>query len=399
MNHLYGLLRHEVPVVSPEGVADMFGKGIRLFKLLGFEVRIDSSWIFIALLVTWSLATGIFPQMLKDLSVETYWVMGIVGALGLFLSIIIHEFAHSLVARKSGIPMKGITLFIFGGVAEMTEEPPAPKSELVMALMGPVTSIIIGVIFLLLFKMGVTGGWPQPLNGVMAFLGGINLTLAAFNLIPAFPLDGGRILRAILWWARKDLLWATRISTWIGSAFGIILMVLGVLSIFGGDFIGGLWRILIGLFLQNAAQTSYQQLIVRRAFEGIPVRRFMTADPVVVSPSITIKELVENYIYRYHLKLFPVAYDERLMGCVTTQQVSEIPMQDWGMKRVADLQDQCSSDTTIEPDADAMTALAKMNRSGSQRLIVTQDGALMGAISMKDLVEFFSIKMELEGRG
>ncbi len=373
----------------------MFGRGVKIFELLGFEVRIDSSWIPIAVLITWSLATGLFPGMAENLSPETYWIMGIVGALGLFLSIIVHEFAHSLVARKSGIQMKGITLFIFGGVAEMGDEPPSPKSEFAMAIIGPITSILIGLLFLAIFRAGSAAGWPLPFNGVTAFIGGINLTLAVFNLIPAFPLDGGRVLRATLWWIKGDQRWATRISSWIGSAFGILLMVLGALSIISGNFMAGIWRVLIGIFLHGAAQTSYRQLVIRQTFEGLPVRRFMSDNPITVSPFITVKDLVENYIYRYHFKMFPVVDNDRLLGCITTRQVKELPFEEWDRKKVADIALHCSPDIAIEPDADAMKALSVMSRSGIQRLMVVQDGILMGVISLKDLLEFFSLKMEL----
>jgi len=376
----------------------MFGKGHKLFNLLGFEVRVDSSWIFLALLITWSLATGFFPGFNQNLSPETCWIMGAVGALGLFMSIVIHELAHSLVARRAGIPMRGITLFVFGGVAEMSEEPPNPETEFRMAIIGPVSSVILGVVFLGIFRIGMSADWPDSFNGVTAFISWINITLAVFNLIPAFPLDGGRVLRAFLWWIKGDQKWATRISSWIGAAFGILLMILGALGIIAGDIIGGIWKILIGLFLQGAAQSSYQQLILRKAFEGIPVRRFMTEHPVTVPPSITIKELVDSFIYRYHFKMFPVVDDNVLFGCIGTRQVKELPPDEWGRRLVADMAVHCSEDSTIEPDDDAVKALDVMSRTGIQRLMVVHDGVLMGVISLKDLLEFFSLKMELEDR-
>jgi Zn-dependent protease len=190
----------------------MFGKRIRLFKLFGFEVRIDWSWIILAILVAWSLSVGFFPFRFRNLSTETYWLMGIVGALGLFFSIIFHEMSHSLVARRYGMPMKGITLFIFGGVAEMGEEPSSAKTELMMALAGPISSIVMALVFYGISLLGRQGEWPQPVIGVIQYLSYINGLLAGFNLIPAFPLDGGRILRSILWGWKSNLRWATRIS-------------------------------------------------------------------------------------------------------------------------------------------------------------------------------------------
>jgi len=375
----------------------MFGKRIKLFKLLGFEVRIDWSWIIIALLITWSLSKGLFPAYYKNLSTQTYWWMGIIGALGLFLSIIAHEFSHSLVARKYGIPMKGITLFIFGGVAEMDEEPPSPKVEFMMAIAGPLSSIVIALVFYGVYSMGKQGGLSVPVNGVIGYLAMINALLAGFNLLPAFPLDGGRVLRSILWGVKKNLRWATYISSRIGSGFGILLIILGVIQIFRGNFVGGMWWFLIGMFLQGAAKASYQQLITRKALEGEPIRRFMKTDPVTVSPTVSLEHLVEDYIYKYHFKMFPVVEDsDRLLGCVTTKQVKEIPREDWNRKTVGEVASQCSPENTIEPQADAMKAISIMNRTGNSRLMVVEGGHLVGIIALKDLLELLSLKVELE---
>ena len=190
----------------------MFGKRIPLFKLLGFTVNIDLSWLILAVLVTWSLAKGLFPYYFEGLSNQVYWWMGIAGAIGLFISIVFHEFCHSIVARHFGLPMKGITLFIFGGVAEMESEPQSPKVEFLMAIMGPVSSVLLGAAFYLASMAGKSVGWPTSVNGVLQYLMVINFVLAGFNLLPAFPLDGGRVLRSILWGIRGNLRWATRIA-------------------------------------------------------------------------------------------------------------------------------------------------------------------------------------------
>jgi Zn-dependent protease/CBS domain-containing protein len=374
----------------------MFGKRFKLFRLMGFEVGIDLSWIIIAILIAWSLSTGLFPFQYRDLSTETYWLMGIVGAIGLFLSIIAHEFAHSLVARKSGMPMKGITLFIFGGVAEMGDEPPSAKAEFQIAAVGPLSSFAIAAVFYGIYHLGSLGGWPPPLNGVVGYLAMINVILAIFNLIPAFPLDGGRILRSILWGWKQNLRWATRVASNIGSGFGIFLIVLGVFRILTGNFIGGLWFGLIGIFIQGAAKTAYQQLVTRKALEGEPLKRFMNPDPVKVPPSATIDELVENYIYRHHYKFFPVADNGQLIGCITTKQVREIPREQWQQKKVAEVAVECSEGNTIEPEADSVEALAAMRRNDASRLMVVKDGQLAGIITLKDMLAFLSLKVELE---
>ncbi|MFZ5447687.1 MAG: site-2 protease family protein [Thermodesulfobacteriota bacterium] len=374
----------------------MFGKRMKLFKLLGFEVNIDLSWVIIAVLVTWSLAAGLFPYLYPGLDRETYWLMGLVGALGLFISIVAHEFCHSLVARKFGMPMKGITLFIFGGVAEMGDEPPTAKAEFTMAIVGPISSLVIAAVFYLIYRAGVAGGWDTPVNGVIYYIAYINAILAAFNILPAFPLDGGRVLRSILWGVKGNLRWATRVSSTIGSAFGIGLIVFGIFQFMGGNIIGGLWMFLIGMFLRNAAQMSYQQLLVRKALEGEKVRRFMNTNPVTVQDSITIEQLVEDYIYKYHYKMFPVLSGDRLAGCITTRQVKEIPREDWSRRTIRDLAASCSPENTIPPQTDAIKALGMMTQSGISRMLVVENGNLVGIVTLKDLLDFFSLKVELE---
>jgi Zn-dependent protease/CBS domain-containing protein len=374
----------------------MFGKRFRLFKLFGFEVGVDLSWILIAVLIAWSLSTGFFPFQYKNLSTQTYWVMGIIGAAGLFFSIIAHEFCHSLVARKSGMPMKGITLFIFGGVAEMGEEPPSAKAEFLIAVVGPLSSIAIAAIFYGINQVGAASGWSPAINGVVGYLAMINGLLAVFNLVPAFPLDGGRILRSALWGWKGNLRWATRISSTIGSGFGIFLIIMGFVRILSGNFIGGMWLGLIGLFIQNAAKMSYQQLITRRALEGEPLKRFMKTDPVTVPDSITVDQLVEDYIYRYHFKMFPVVNSHKLVGCITTKEVKEIPREDWNRKTVGEVVNRCSGENTIEPDADAIKALSAMRRHNASRLMVVEGDRLVGVIALKDMLEFLNLKVELD---
>jgi len=375
----------------------MFGKRIKLFKLLGFQVRIDSSWVIIAILIAWSLSTGLFPFHFKGLSNRAYWLMGIVGALGLFFSIIVHEFSHSLVARKYGIPMKGITLFIFGGVAEMGDQPPSPKAEFMMAVAGPVSSIVIALIFYGIYRLGISGIFAAPVNGVIGYLAWINGILAAFNLIPAFPLDGGRMLRSILWGVKGNLRKATHISSRIGSGFGILLIVYGVLSILMGNFVGGMWWFLIGMFVQGAAKASYQQLITRSALEGEPLKRFMKSDPVAVSPALPVDRLVEDYVYKLHFKMFPVVEsDNRLAGCVTTKQIKEVPRENWAETNVADIATGCSDENTISSRADAIEALTAMRRTGNSRLMVVEGNRLVGVIALKDMIEWLSLKIDLE---
>ena len=375
----------------------MFGKSVPIIRLLGFEIKIDPSWIIVLFLMIWSLSLGVFPQYYQGLPSTTYWWMGIFGAIGLFVSIVIHELFHSLVARRFGLSIRGITLFMFGGVAEMTEEPANAKTEFYMALAGPVTSIALGMIFystyLILKRLGVSMG----ITGIFGYLGIINWALAGFNLIPAFPLDGGRILRSILWWRKKDLRWATRIAPRMGEIFGFTLILLGVFSIFRGSFVGGIWLFLIGMFLQNASQVSMQRLMISKALEGETVRLFMKPDPVTIPDTMTLKEAVEDYIYRYHYKMFPVVRNSKLVGCLTTRDIKVIPKEKWSTQTAGEVSKSCSIDNTIHPDTDATQALSLMNRTGNSRLMVVENDQLIGVITLKDLLQFFSLKMELEG--
>jgi len=375
----------------------VFGKRIKIFSLLGFEVRVDLSWVVLAVLITWSLAKGVFPDYFENLPLQTYWLMGAAGALGLFLSIIFHELSHSLVARRFGIPMKGITLFIFGGVAEMSEEAPNAKAEFWMALVGPASSLLMSAMIFVLSRYGEGAGWPVPAVGVLFYLAWINVALAVFNMIPAFPLDGGRVLRAVLWGLKNNLQWATRVTSRLGSGFGIFLIALGLYYIIQGQFIGGIWWFLIGMFVRSAAQMSYQQLLTRKALEGERVRRFMVTNPVTVPPTISLHQLVDHYIYKHHFKMYPIVEDGRLTGYVTLRQLKEIPHDQWERVTVREVAQPCSPAMTIPPDTDALQALSIMNRTGSSRLMVVEDDRLVGIIALKDLLQFLSLKLALEG--
>lgn len=374
----------------------MFGKQISLFSLFGFKVKLDVSWFILAILIAWSLATGVFPEYFPGFKTETYWWMGIAGAAGLFVSIVFHEFCHSIIARYYGLSMKGITLFIFGGVAEMEGEPQSPKVEFLMALAGPVSSVMLSGVFYALEAAGKNAGWSKPTNGVLAYLAWINLILAGFNLVPAFPLDGGRILRSILWAVKHNLRWATHIASYLGSAFGIFLIILGIISFIGGNFIGGLWYFLIGTFVRSASQMSYRQLIIRKALAGEHVERFMKSEPITVSPSVTIPQLVQDYFYKYHYKMFPVLENGRVKGCISTREVKQIPRDQWSNYRVADIVKPCSRENAVSLHEDAVKALGLMSSTGNSRLMVLDGDKLAGIVTLKDLLQFLALKIDLE---
>lgn len=382
--------------------APVFGRPIEIVALFGIRIRIDPSWFIVAVLVTWNFAALVFPAQLPGRAPATYWSMGVAGALGFFLSVLLHELSHAVVARTYGVHVRAITLFIFGGLAEMPVEPPTPQAELVIAAAGPAASFGLALACGGLTLVGSIAGWPAAVISVLGYLGILNGTLGLFNLVPALPLDGGRILRAVLWGWRRDLRWATRVASATGSGFGLLLIGLGVVSLVSGNFSSGLWLFLIGLFLRNAASASYQQLLLRRTLEGEPVSRFMHADPVTVPRAISVLELVQSYIYRYHFKMFPVVDDSgRLLGCVTARRVRELPRDEWDRQTVGALAERCSPENTVRADTDALEALTRMSRSGASRLMVVDDDRLLGILSLKDLLHFFSLKMELEepGRG
>jgi Zn-dependent protease/CBS domain-containing protein len=377
----------------------MFGHRITLFKIFGFSVRLDASWAIIAILITWSLAGAIFPHAFPDLTRADYWWMGIAGAFGLFFSIVAHELCHSLVANHYKLPMRGITLFVFGGVAEMGGEPQSPKVEFLMALAGPVSSIVLGCIFRAI-QLSATGSWPRQVVGVLAYLAWINWILAIFNLIPAFPLDGGRVLRAVLWHYKRDLTRATEIASRIGSGFGILLMAFGFYQLFVGDLIGAIWYFLIGVFLRSASRSSFEHVLLQQALAGEPVRRFMRPHPIAVDADMSIRQLVEEYLYRYDFQMYPVVEQEdHLVGCVSTQDVRKVPKEEWERHHVFEVSTPCSDKNTISPDTDALNALSKIQETGGGSLLVTDhDHHLVAVISPRDVMNFLAAKMQMQGR-
>ncbi len=375
----------------------MLGRRIPLFKVLGIQINIDLSWFLIAILITWSLADGLFPSLFEGLSAAVYWVMGAAGAIGLFVSIVLHELGHAVVARRQGIPMRGITLFIFGGVAEMGDEPPSAKAEFLVAIAGPIVSVALAGVMFAAFLAANAAGASDPVRGVLGYLGWINAILVAFNMIPAFPLDGGRVLRAILWHTRGDLRWATRVTSTIGGIFGLALIAVGIVTALAGNIIGGIWWVVLGLFLRSAAGMSYQQLLLRRALEGEPVSRFMRANPVTVPPDLTLERLVREVAYTHHHKMYPVVEGGRLLGCITINDIKQIPRDRWETSTVGDALTACTGDNTVSPGEDAMMALSRLRRTGASRLMVVENGSLAGILSLKDLMAFLAMKVDLEG--
>jgi len=382
----------------------VFGTRWRLFRLRGIPISIDASWLIILALLTLSLASGFpsllhkyFPGATHELAPVEYWVMGLITALAFFGCILLHELGHAVVAQARGMPIRGITLFLFGGVAELGDEPPSAATEFLMAVAGPIVSVILASCFWILAVAGYNANWPHPVVIVLGYLAAINAMVLAFNLIPAFPLDGGRVLRSILWSVTGNLRRATRWASLAGQVFAWLLIASGLMQFFAGNWLGGIWMGMIGLFLNNAAQSSYQQVLVRQALAGEPVRRFMNADPIVVPESLDLRHWVEDYVYRYHRKTFPVVSGGNLEGCVETRALAHIPTGEWDRHTVAEVMRRDLTALTISPDADALDALSKMQRNGVTCLLVTAGDRLVGVISLSDLLRFLDLKLDLEG--
>ncbi len=365
----------------------MFLHRIKVLTLAGFTVWIDASWLILAALLTWTLALGEFPRTVPSLSTATYWWMGLAGAIGLFISIVLHELTHALIARHYAMPIAGITLFIFGGVAELHKEPTSAKAEFLMAIGGPITSMVLGTILLVVAGAGEETLSPAAF-GVVDYLGDLNWILALFNLIPAFPLDGGRGLRAGLWGWMNDFGRATRIAAGAGEFFGIAMILYGILEFATGNIIAGVWLFFIGLFLHGAAGAARQELAIRRTFAGLPVSMLMQRNPIGVAPDLPIADLIEHYFDRYYFKAFPVLRDDELVGCIMAKDVRNLPPGDAARVRVADVMHPCTSEIIIPPDLEALEALIKMQGGRHSRLLVVEQGRLRGVLALSDMLQY-----------
>jgi Zn-dependent protease/CBS domain-containing protein len=377
----------------------MFGTRWRLFRLFGIPIGVDASWLIILVLITWTLADGYFRAELPSVPASQRWVLGLLTALAFFLCIVLHEMGHALVARTVGMPIRGITLFLFGGVAELGAEPPSAGSEFLMAIAGPVVSAILAGILWLLASTGAAAGWTAEAVIPLAYLSDINFLILIFNLVPAFPLDGGRVFRSVLWAIMRNQRRATYVAALVGRGFAWFLIAAGVWIAISGSLFNGLWIGLIGLFLNNAAMASYQQILIRQALEGEPVDRFMNRQPIAVPPDLDLRTWVEDYVYRYHRKTFPVVSGDRLVGMISTRVLAEIPRAEWERRAVGDVMRRDLGAVAISPRADAMAALTKMQRTGQSRLLITEGDRLVGIVSLKDLLRFLQLKIELGGDG
>lgn len=364
----------------------MFKNHIRLGSIAGIPIQIDLSWLLIFFVVMWSLAGNYFPSRYPNWSQELAWGMGALASVLFFGSVLLHELGHALVARANGTPVKDITLFIFGGVAEIADEPSAPGRELIMAIVGPLVSLTLSGLFAALHLL--TRGVNQPLAALGFLLGSINLSLGVFNLIPGFPLDGGRVLRAVLWKLRRDLVWATRWATWVGQTVAYFLVLLGVVRALAGDWGNGLWLAIIGFFLENAARSSYAQLTLRKMLDGHVVGEIMREGCALLPPQLTLDLWVDQYLLGSGQRCLAVGTPERMIGLLTIHNVRAVPKDKWPETHVGDVATPLEQLHMVTPQTPLWSALQQMTEEGVNQLPVAVEGRLVGMLSRDQLLTF-----------
>jgi len=314
--------------------------GIRLGSIFGFEIRIDYSWFVIAFLILWSFSAGVFPERYPGQSPATYLAMGTVGAALFFASLLAHELSHSVVARARGVDVESITLFVFGGMAKTSREAETPRDELAIAGVGPLSSLAIAVLFGFVWQVGDRLGLPVAVTGVARYLAMLNVLLAGFNLLPGFPLDGGRLFRAVVWRVTGDMTRATRWASAGGKTLGYALIAMGALQALGGVVVGGLWLVFIGWFLRTAADLSYRQHVLRDVLLEARASDVMTRDPSTVGPRVSVDDWVEGRLLREPYQAFPVVVDGSISGLVAVDHLRRIPRSAWSGPPAGSLYDE-----------------------------------------------------------
>jgi len=356
---------------------------LRLGRIAGIEIGIHYSWLLAFILIAWSLAQGFFPEYYPGWSLTTYWITGVLAALFLFVSVLVHELAHSLVAIARGLPVRGITLFIFGGVSSIEGEPEKPKVEFVISAVGPLASLALAGIFWGLHQ--VVGEQDSPLAAMLFYLAFVNALIAGFNLLPGFPLDGGRVLRSIIWGATGNLTKATNIAATVGRFLGWGLIGFGVFQLLSGNFLGGIWIAFIGWFLSSAADASRREITIRGQLTGVPVKAVMDQSPELVSPQTSVEEVVQGVFLQRRRRAAVVYQDDRLVGSVTLTNLKGLPQQKWAQTPVGEIM-------TREPlysvgvDDDLNLALKLLAQHDLNQLLVLKEGQLVGFLNRADII-------------
>ncbi len=380
----------------------------RLTRIAGIDIGIHYSWAFIFILLLITLSLNYFPQASPGHFRTSYWIAGFIAALMLFLSVLIHELAHSLVAKSRGIPVHSITLFILGGVSNLEEEPKKPGIEFIMALVGPATSLALAVIFWITFlftqpQWTITdlfrfSGWlPQEslFGAGLLYLALINISLAVFNILPGFPLDGGRVLRAIIWGATGNLVRATNIAAVIGRLVGWAFIALGVLWIFGGNLITGIWFIIIGWFLSSAADSTRQDVTLKERLSGVKVKDVMQLTQETISPQSTVEELVQGVFNRRYNRAVPVCEDNQTLGIVTISDIKGLPQEKWGITMVQDVMTRQPL-YTVTPEDDLNQAMVLLGKHDLNQLLVVSGNQCAGLLSRAEIIRYLQLAQELK---
>jgi Zn-dependent protease/CBS domain-containing protein len=363
-------------------------EGVRVGRLVGIPISIHWSWLVVAVLITWTLAATIFPDQNPGLSDTTYWVMGVVAAFLFFVCLLLHELGHALQARREGIEIDGISLWIFGGVARFKGQFPSAGAEFRIAIAGPVVSLVLGVVLMLI-------AWaldmPESVDGVAAWLGFINLTLLVFNLIPALPLDGGRVLRSALWARSGDLAQATRTAASVARGFAYLLITVGLAELVLLGSFGGVWLAFVGWFLLMAASAETRYLATRQALGGLRVEDLMVREPATVREDMRLGDFVDGIVWSRRFTTYPVVDNGRAVGLLPFRSVAEVPRSEWDARIVRDSMVPLEQMPVFDPDEPLIDALERLGGSELNRGLVLEDGRLVGLLSITDVARALEI--------
>jgi Zn-dependent protease len=365
----------------------------RLGKILGIQIGVHYSWLFIFVILTWSLASTYYPLNYPEFSATTNWILGTLSSLMLFASVLAHELGHSIVAQRRGIPVKSITLFIFGGAATITKEAETPGAEFSMAITGPAVSFLLAGIFWLIYL--VVGDASQIIGAVALYLATINAVLGVFNMVPGFPLDGGRVFRSFLWATTKDFRRATRIATYTGQGFAYFLIIGGI----GFAFLGalqGLWLALIGWFLSNAASATYRQTVVTELLRKGMVKDIMATDFKSVPPDISLQQALHDYIMQYSQHALLVVRGQKLEGLLTMTDIKKKPREQWSSVLVNEVMTKAGELKTVSPEDGLNTVIQLMESGDLNQLPVMSGQKLVGLISRSELIRYIKFQQEID---
>ena len=362
---------------------------LTLGRIAGIQVGVNWSWLVVFALIVWTLYSGIFPETNPGLSTTTYGVMAVIAAALFFLSLLLHELGHAVVARREGMEIDGITLWLFGGVAQFRGSFPSAGAEFRIAIAGPLVSLALGVVFV---ALAWQAGLPGEADGVLAWLGYINLALLVFNLLPALPLDGGRVLRSALWGAKRDFVWATRLAAAIGRGFGYLFIVGGLALVFFQGAFSGVWIAFMGWFLLSAAGAEDRYLLARQTLSGLRVRDVMNPQPVTASPDETLGRFMDEIVWMRRHTTYPVVEDGRAVGLLPFRCVAAVPRAEWDSRRVRDCMLGLDDVPVLTPDLDLIDAAAELSETDLGRALVVDGGRLAGLLSVSDVARAFELR-------